>query len=227
MSNDNDVLGQSQHPQQKPSNSFKSLKPLVMLTTVILVAVATGISGYWLGQSSITTKVNDEQPATSISPLTEISPTIHKYTQRMPYRQTSYQNKQSKTFKTDMFSFNYPSSYMVIETSHNMFVIVNSPDKFSDEANIHIDATGSYYASYNDALEKVGKSLIDVQSENIHNGVKFTGKVPPGTGGGLLYTIAVFENKRGAVVVELRGDSSEEASAFNQIISSFQVTNSG
>jgi hypothetical protein len=214
MNSDN-VLHQPQHVQQL----------LVLLAIVLLVTITSGITGYWLYQSSMMTKVNDEQPATSTSPLRGISPTIHKPNQTIPYTQTSYQNAQSKIFKTDMFSFNFPSSYIVIQTSHNMFVIVNSPDKFSDEANIHIDATGSYYTSYNDALEKVRESLIDVQSENIRNGVKLTGRVPPGTGGGLLYTAAVFESKGRAVVVELRGDSFEETSVFNQVISSFQVTN--
>lgn len=49
MNRDNDLLHQLHSIQQKPTSSFKSLKPLALLAVVFFIAVVAGAGGYWLG----------------------------------------------------------------------------------------------------------------------------------------------------------------------------------
>jgi hypothetical protein len=52
MNSDNDVLYKSQHLQQKPATSPKSLKLLTILAAILVIATVAGIGGYLLGMTN-------------------------------------------------------------------------------------------------------------------------------------------------------------------------------
>jgi hypothetical protein len=112
MSSDNDVLHQPQYAQQKPSNSSKTLKPLVMLTTVLLVAVATGISGYILGRG-----VNKQPPSPQDTRFAITSPAITRPS-LIPSPTSSSEPISTTNWKTyhdkkQKYAIKYPESWYV------------------------------------------------------------------------------------------------------------------
>jgi hypothetical protein len=60
MNSADDVLPQPQPAQQKPTSSFKFLKPLTLLVAALLIALVAGTGGYLLGSRT-------SQPATQES----------------------------------------------------------------------------------------------------------------------------------------------------------------
>jgi len=76
VNSDNNVLHQSQHIQQKPTTSFKFLKPLTLLGAALFIALVAGTGGYWLGARTHQepTPIPESQSA-SIPTIPQPSPT--------------------------------------------------------------------------------------------------------------------------------------------------------
>lgn len=70
MNSDTDLLHQPDTLQQEPTGSFKSIKPLALLTAVLLIALVAGAGGYSMG-----TKSTPRDLITQLRPSVQI-PTI-------------------------------------------------------------------------------------------------------------------------------------------------------
>ena len=68
MNSDNDLSHQPQPAQQKANTSFNSLKPLVLLATVLLIALVAGMGGYLLRIRKNEQSIPQSQPSASPQP---------------------------------------------------------------------------------------------------------------------------------------------------------------
>ena len=132
-----------------------------------------------------------------------------------------------KTKNSDIISFKYPANLILEERQKNYFVLL------SDQTNplsvvVSIDArlTGNY-TNYDKAVTSTKTSLTDIQTQEIENGIKISGKVGPGYGQGQQITIALFKDLQGAVEAETTTTNPLQLKDFDLILSTFKFTDTG
>ena len=131
-----------------------------------------------------------------------------------------------KAYSTSRLSFKYPAEYVVKETDSNFYVILPNETTPAQYADIAIDArlTGNY-ASYENAVTKTQEGLTNKTLVNLLNGIRVSGEITGGIGGGRFIDIALFKYQSGAVAIEhvsMPGNISKDI--FNKILSTFKFT---
>jgi hypothetical protein len=129
-----------------------------------------------------------------------------------------------KSKVSNSISFKYPTNLTLEERQKNYFVLLSNANNPSSVF-VSVDArlTGTY-ADYDKAVVSIKSGLISIQTQEINNGVKISGKIGPGYGQGQQVTTAVFKYLNGAIGAETTATDSSQLKTFDQILSTFKFT---
>jgi hypothetical protein len=132
MNSVHNVLHQSQHTQQKPTISIKSLNPVTIFAAVLVIILAAGTGGYWLGTRAshmLGPTIFQPSPISvqPFIPVLSISPTSA----------TVAVNWKTYTSSEQGFSFRYPSDWNIVK-SDTFSVILQKEEQ--------LEAQGSFPA---------------------------------------------------------------------------------
>lgn len=127
-----------------------------------------------------------------------------------------------KTYTSDEISFKYPRSLTLKEKQKDYLVLLSNPQSPQSVA-VSIDARlTNNYADYNNAVISTKKGLADIQTQEMDNGVKISGKIKSGQGKGQQITIALFKYQEGGIEAETTSTDSAQLQIFDQILSTFK-----
>jgi hypothetical protein len=140
MSSD-DTLPQSHPVQQKPIGSFKSLKLLVLLISVFLIALVAGAGGYLLGRRN-----NQPAPQSQSSPSPQatliIQPTSIITQPTIIWK--TYRNKEYG------FTIQYPPEWSVLKSDNDKLEIISMQNIITVSVIDFRSAAGTFQAWVNE-----------------------------------------------------------------------------
>ena len=193
-------------PQTPPIPHAPQVKNSLVLIMSILLIVTVAIAGLFYFQiQKLSKELSKYQVQPSPTPTGTANPT-----------------QDWKVENSDVISFKYPANLFLEERQKNYFVLL-SDSKNPSSVFVSIDArlTGSY-TDYNKAVTSTKESLTEIQTQEMENGIKISGKIGPGFAQGQQITIALFKYLQGAVEAETTATDSSQLKTFNQILSTFE-----
>lgn len=220
--NPSEIPAQPQPIQPPPVNNQKGFLPIILGIFVLLLVVGGG--AYYLGTQNSRTapqaQNTNTQPTTNPQNNTATDPTDAPITTQSPQ---SDETAGWKTYSSSILSFKYPATLNLEEREKNYIVLLSDANN-PQSVLVSIDArqTGNY-ASYDKAVSSTKEGIINVQTEEMTNGVKISGKVGPGYGEGQPITIALFKYGTAAVEAETTTTNQNQLQTFNKILSTFTL----
>lgn len=203
-----------------PSQTKTNLM-MPVLITLLMSAILFGFGGYYLGKKSITTPVEYQISNTQPTAAIQASPTV------IPTVQSPQNNETAdwRAYSSTVLSFKYPQS-LTLEERQKDFIVLLSDSNNPQSVLVSIDARQmENYVNYEKAVLSTKAGLTNVQTEDISNGTKISGKVGPGYGEGQQISIALFKHGTAAVEAETTTTDTSQLQLFNQILSTFKFTN--
>ena len=191
-----------------PKNRLWLLWLLGGLTTLTL-GIAVGLfSAKFLNQSQLQSQLPPTPalvPSSSATPAQEADPTAGW-----------------KIYSSTVFSFKYPQSLKLEERQKNYIVLLSDASN-PQSVLVSVDARlTNNYANYDRAVSAAKSGLTNVQTEEMINGIKISGKVGLGYGEGQQIVIMLFKYQQGAVEAETTATNINQLQVFDQILSTFK-----
>lgn len=198
---------------QPPTTGKKPLLiiGLILLSlTIITVAIYAGMK--------IAEKKNQSQTPSTTKNL--ISPTkIQNVPTAVP---TTNPTANWKAYNSNILSFKYPTELTLQERQINYFVLLSdSNNPQSVVASIDARLIGNY-VNYEKAISSTKAGLTGIQTQELNNGIKISGKIGPGMGQGQSIIIVLFKYQQGAIEIETTTTDPTQLQLFDQILSTFK-----
>lgn len=198
---------QPQAPIVPPTPPTPQVKNSLVLIMSVLLIVAVGIAALFYFQiQKLSKEISKNQVQISPTPTATSNPT-----------------EGWKTESSSRISFKYPPNLFLEERQKNYFVLL-SDSKNPSSVFVSIDARLSgTYANYDKAVASTKSGLTDIQTQEIENGVKISGKLGPGFAQGQQVTVALLKYLEGVVEAETTATDSSKLKAFDTILSTFKL----
>ena len=186
-------------------------RPWLLWSAIGLIFLALGIA-VGLFSAKFLSQSQDASPLTSTP-----SPTQSPASTPTPDPAAGW-----KIYSSTVFSFKYPQSLKLEERQKNYIVLLSDASN-PQSVLVSVDARlTNNYANYDRAVSAAKSGLTNVQTEEMINGIKISGKVGLGYGEGQQIVIMLFKYQQGAVEAETTATNVNQLQVFDQILSTFK-----